>query len=453
MSTPHHVVIVGGGFAGLKAAASLKKAPVQVTLLDRRNYHLFQPLLYQVATGGLSPANIASPLREILKRRRNVQVLLAEVVGFRPSEKKLVLCDGEITYDSLVVAAGATNFYFGHDDWEEKAPGLKSLEDATEIRRRIFLAFERAEREKDPARLAASLTFVVIGGGATGVEMAGALAEIACDTLRHNFRTIDPAMSKIILLEGAGRVLPPFAESLSAKAHRALEKLGVVVRTGCIVQNVQPDRVTLLQKGHIEELPTYTVIWAAGVKASPLGQALSESTGAQLDRQGRVIVEPDLSLPGHPEIHVLGDLANFSHQGGKPLPGVAPVAMQQGAYVGGRICDRLAGKATPAFFYKDRGSMATIGRARAVVDLGWVRFNGFLAWWTWLFIHLMNIVAFHNRLLVLLQWAWNYFTMNRSARLITGKSTFSSAYYLPPGPEAANEGKELQDARNSQSCT
>jgi len=421
MSDLHHVVIIGGGFGGLQAAINLKRAPVKVTLLDRRNFHLFQPLLYQVATGSLSPANIASPLREVLKRQKNVQVLLAEVCDIDAAHRQVILRDGAIGFDTLIVAAGARDNYFGHEDWEEFAPGLKTIEDATEIRRRILLAFEAAERDLDPERVKALLTFVIVGGGPTGVEMAGALAEIAHDTLKNNFRRINPAEARIILLEGTDRVLPPFPPPLSSKAKASLERLGVVVRTGALVTDLQVNCVTVRHGEQSETIPTHTIIWAAGVQASPLGKALASATGAGLDRGGRVIVQPDMSLPGHPNIFVIGDLANFSHQTGKPLPGVAPPAMQEGRYVAQLIAARLTGKTMPSFVYKDHGSMATIGRAHAVADLGWIRFSGHLAWLTWLFVHLINIVEFQNRIMVLLQWAWNYFTRHRSARLITGE--------------------------------
>ncbi|HEV3235422.1 MAG TPA: NAD(P)/FAD-dependent oxidoreductase [Gemmataceae bacterium] len=420
MTGQHHVVVVGGGFGGLRLVMSLKRSPVKITLLDRRNFHLFQPLLYQVAMGGLSPANIASPLREILKRQKNVQVLLGEVSDIDPVHHKVILCDEEMTYDSLVLAAGASHHYFGHADWEKLAPGLKTIEDATEIRRRVLLAFEAAERATDLERIKALLTFVVVGGGPTGVEMAGALAEIARDTLKHNFRVINPAESRIILLEGTDRVLPPFPPKLSSKAKASLERLGVTVRTNALVTDIQPDRVMVREGDKTETIPTHTVLWAAGVDASPLGKTLARATGVQLDRSGRVMVQPDLTIPGYPNIFVIGDMANFSHQTGKPLPGVAPTAMQQGKYVAQLITARLAGKTLPPFVYKDHGNLATIGRASAVADLGRLKFSGYLAWLTWLFVHLINIVEYESRVMVLLQWGWNYFTRNRSARLITG---------------------------------
>ncbi|MGH7774925.1 MAG: NAD(P)/FAD-dependent oxidoreductase [Candidatus Binatia bacterium] len=421
MEKRHHVVIIGGGFGGLYAAQSLRSSPVRVTLLDRRNFHLFQPLLYQVATGSLSPANIASPLRMILKQQKNARVLLAEAIDIDVANRRVVLSDGEVGYDTLIVAAGTRHHYFGNDQWEVLAPGLKTVEDATEIRRRIFLAFEAAERETDPKKLRAWLTFVIVGGGPTGVELAGALGEIANDTIKHDFRNINPADACILLLEGADRILPPYPPELSTKAESSLARLGVTVRTGAIVADIQPEAVTIRLGDKTEHIPTRTVLWAAGVQASFLGQVLANATGSELDRAGRVTVEPDLSLPNHPEIFVIGDLANYPHQIGKPLPGVAPVAMQQGRYAARLLERRIRGKPTPPFRYQDRGNMAIVGRAAAVADLGRFRFSGFFAWLAWLFVHLINLVEFENRLLVLIQWGWYYFTRNRAARLITGE--------------------------------
>jgi NADH dehydrogenase len=422
MTASHHVVIVGGGFGGLYAAKSLKRAPVRVTLLDRRNFHLFQPLLYQVATGGLSPANIAAPLRAVLKRQRDTRVLLAEAIDIDLAQRQVRLSDGEIGYDTLIVATGARHHYFGHPEWESAAPGLKTIEDATEIRRRVLLAYEMAEREADPALRRALLTFVVVGAGPTGVELAGTLAELARHTLRQDFRDIDPSTAQIILLEAADRVLPPYPPRLSAKASQALVRLGVTVRTHAVVTDVQAEAVTVRIGDATEIVPCRTVLWAAGVQASPLGAILARATGAALDRAGRITVQLDLSLPGHPEIFVIGDLANFPHQGGKPLPGVAPVAMQQGQYVARLIEARLRGQTLPPFRYRDYGNMATIGRNAAVADFGWLRLSGYLAWLAWLFIHVLKLIEFENRILVLFQWAWNYLTRNRSARLITGSS-------------------------------
>jgi NADH dehydrogenase len=394
---------------------------VAVTLIDRRNFHLFQPLLYQVATGGLSPANIAAPLRAVLQRHANVEVLLAEVVDLDVAGRRVVLRDGALNYDTLIVAAGVRHHYFGHPEWEQLAPGLKTIEDATEIRRRLFSAFEFAEREPDRERMHALLTFVIVGGGPTGVELAGALAEIARDTLRHDFRRINPREARIVLLEATDRILPPYPPQLSAKAAAALARLGVTVWTGALVTDIQPEVVTIRRGEQTERIPAHTILWAAGVEASPLGRVLAQKTGAEVDRAGRVVVEPDLSVRNHPEVFVIGDLATCRGRDGKPLPGVAPVAMQQGHYVARLIESRLRGRTLPPFRYHDRGNMATIGRGAAVADLHWMWLSGSLAWWAWLLIHLMNIVQFHNRLLVLVQWAWSYITRNRAARLITGK--------------------------------
>jgi NADH dehydrogenase len=421
MTSTHRVVIVGGGFGGLQAARSLKRAPVQVTLIDRRNFHLFQPLLYQVATGGLSPANIAAPLRSVLRRQKNVEVILGDAVDIDVAGRRVILSDGEVPYDTLIVAAGATHSYFGRDEWAALAPGLKTVEDATEIRRRILLAFEAAEREPDAKRREAWMTFVLVGGGPTGCELAGALSEIARHTLRDDFRRINPWDAKLILVEASDRVLSAYPPELSAKARESLERLGITVRTGTLVTDIHEDDVVLKSGERTEQVPARTVIWAAGVKASNLGKALATQTGAALDRAGRVSVEPDLTLPAHPEIFVIGDMANYVHQGGKPLPGVAPVAMQQGGYAAKTIDRRLKGKSPlPPFRYKDRGSMATIGRRAAVAQVSRFKLSGFLAWLMWLFVHLIELIEFQNRLLVLIQWAWNYLTFNRSARLITG---------------------------------
>jgi NADH dehydrogenase len=395
---------------------------VRITLVDRRNFHLFQPLLYQVATGSLSPANIAAPLRAVLKRQKNTEVLLAEAVDFDVGNRRVILSDGAVAYDTLIVATGTRHHYFGHDEWENYAPALKTVEDATEIRRRILLAFEAAERECDVDRRRALLTFVIVGGGPTGVELAGAIADLAHHTLRGNFHHINPAHARILLVEGTERVLPTYPPQLSAKAAGALTRLGVTVRTGAIVTDVQPEAATLRIGQTSEPIPAHTILWAAGVEASPLGRMLAKATGAALDRAGRIVVQPDLTLPGHADIFVIGDLANYSHQNGTPLPGVAPVAMQQGRYVAESIERRLHGQTLLPFHYKDRGNMATIGRAAAVVDLGWLRFSGFLAWLAWLFVHLVNLIQFGNRVLVLMQWAGNYFSRNRSARLITGEN-------------------------------
>lgn len=422
MQHPHRVVIVGGGFAGLHAAQSLKNAAVRVTLIDRRNFHLFQPLLYQVATGAVSPANIASPLRQILRDQRNAEVIMAEVADFDTVNKKVILTDGVVDYDTLIVAAGATHSYFGNDQWQHLAPGLKTIEDATEIRQRLLLAFEAAERATDPEEVQAWLNFVIVGAGPTGVELAGALAEIARVTLKGNFRRINPATARIFLVEGTDRVLPPYPSQLSAKAAESLAKLGVTVRTGAMVADIQPEYVTLKSGDTLERIPTHTVVWAAGVKASSLGKSLVAATGAKEDRAGRVMVEADMSIAGHPNIFVVGDLAHYAHVGGKPLPGIAPVAMQQGQYVGHVIKRRILGQVPKAFSYIDYGNMATIGRATAVADIKGLRFSGFMAWMFWLVVHLIKLVGYQNRMLVLMQWAWNYLTFNRSARLITGSA-------------------------------
>jgi len=417
----HRVVIIGGGFGGLYAAQSLKKAPVDVTLLDQRNFHLFQPLLYQVATGWLSPANIASTLRAVLRRQKNTRVLLGQAIDIDLSARRVILSDGSLPYDTLIVATGSWHHYFGHDQWEALAPGLKTVEDATEIRRRIFLAFEAAEREPDAAKRGPLLTFVIVGGGPTGVELAGALAEITRDTLRNDFRTIDPSSARILLLEAADRILTTYPPELSAKAAAFLEREGVTVRTGVLVTDIRRDSVVVREGQRSEEIPCRTALWAAGVKASFLGKVLADASGAKLDRIGRVVVETDLSLPSHPEIFVIGDLANYAHQTGSPLPGVAPVAMQEGKYVAKVIRGRLDGKAIAQFHYRDRGDLAIVGRGTAVADLRKFHLAGFFAWLAWLFVHIVNLIEFENKLLVLIQWGWAYFRRNRAARLITGE--------------------------------
>jgi NADH:ubiquinone reductase (H+-translocating) len=414
------VVIVGGGFGGLAAARVLRGSRFAVTLVDRRNFHLFQPLLYQVATGVLSPANIASPLRGILRRNKNCQVLLAEVTGVDVKHRKVLLADGELDYDALIIASGAQHSYFGNDHWEQFAPGLKTLEDATEIRKRVLSAFERAERETDEAKRRALLTFVIVGAGPTGVELAGALSDIANNTLKHDFRAIDPSTARIILVEGANVALGAYPPELSAKALAALQKLKVTIMLQSRVTDVRADGVMIVRDDKEEFIPSATMIWAAGVAASPLGKKIAEATGATVDRAGRVVVEPDLSLPNFPEIFVIGDLASYSHGVSKPLPGMAPVAMQQGKYLRRRIEELFAGRhASKPFRYFDKGSMAVIGRYAAVAVVGKFKMSGFIAWLGWLFIHLVLITQFRNRLLVLVQWGWTYFTLDRSARLIT----------------------------------
>ena len=419
--SPHHVVIVGGGFGGLYAAQALGKAPVKVTLIDKRNFHLFQPLLYQVATGKLSPADISSPLRGVLSRQKNTKVLMGEVMDVDPKEQKVKLQNEELSYDTLIVATGVSHHYFGNEQWSETAPGLKTVEDALEMRRRIFLAFEAAEKETDPEKRRAWLTFVLVGGGPTGVELAGSLAELAYSTLKNDFRNIDTSEAKILLLEGMDRILPPYPPELSAKAKASLERLGVTVQTNTLVTNIEDNIVSIRRGEQIEQIPAQTILWAAGMKASGMGQVLAEGTGAQLDRAGRVMVNPDLSVPEHPNIFVIGDLANFSHQNGKPLPGVAPVAMQEGLYVARLIEKRLKGDTLPAFHYKDYGSLAVIGRNSAVVDLGFIKFSGFPAWLAWIFVHILFLIEFDNKLIVMIQWGWDYFTRKRGARLITNQ--------------------------------
>src|SRR5580704_16124725 len=371
------VVIVGGGFGGLYAAKRLARAPVSLTLVDRRNFHLFQPLLYQVATGALSPGEIASPLRAVVGRNRNTEVVLGEVRDLDTANRRLILADGEIPYDELIVATGATHSYFGHDEWAAVAPGLKTIENATAIRSKLLAAFERAERETDPAARREWLNFVIVGGGPTGVELAGALAEVANDSLRHDFHHIDPTSAHILLVEGESRLLPAFPPELSAKAEKQLAQLGVHTRTGTRVTGIDEQGVTMSGGGGEEKLAARTVLWAAGVRASSLGKVLANRAGAQLDKVGRVLVEPDLSIAGHPEIRVIGDLANCSRQSGKPLPGVAPVAMQQGRYVARAIVAKIHGKTLPPFHYFNKGNLATIGRNKAVADFGFLRVSGF----------------------------------------------------------------------------
>jgi len=427
-STPR-VVIVGAGFGGLNAARELAKAPLQVTLIDRRNYHTFQPLLYQVATAGLSPGEIAAPVRSILRSDKNVEVLMAEVVGFNLERRTVEIADAGIPYDYLIVAAGASHAYFGHDEWEPFAPGLKTIEDALEIRRRVLLAFELAERQAAAGQAFMPLNFVVVGGGPTGVELAGTLAEISHHALAHEFRSIDPARTHILLIEGGPRVLPAYSEDLSRSAQEQLQKLGVEVRTSAMVTQIEPGAVTVGQT----RLAATVILWAAGVAASPLGKKL----GAPVDRAGRVPVQPDLSLPRHPEVFVIGDLASAKDEHGKMLPGVAPVAIQQGKFVAklireeikhvgtaapGRPVEQSSTAPRPAFHYWDKGSLATIGRAAAVAEFGKIHISGFLAWLAWLFVHILFLIGFRNRILVFIQWAWSYVTYERGARLITGST-------------------------------
>jgi len=444
-----HVVIIGAGFGGIKAAQAFKDAPVRVTVVDRRNHHLFQPLLYQVATATLNPSDIAYPIRSILRSQRNADVLLAEVARVDPARRVVIFDDGEeLAYDYLIVATGATHSYFGHDEWERLAPGLKTIEDATQIRRRMLFAFEAAEREdEDPVARREWLTFVVVGAGATGVEIAGALIEVAKKTLAADFRHIDPQNARVIVVEGGPRVLSAYPEVLSTKARQQLEDLGVEVRTGAVVTKIDEHGVVVkVSDGtpHEERINARTVLWGAGVKASPLGASLA----APLDRAGRVKVTPNLSVPGHPEIFVVGDLAAVENDG-KPVPGVAPAAMQMGRYAAGIVLRRVDGRPPEEddpFEYLDKGSLATIGRRKAVADLpGGIRLSGFIAWAAWLAIHIFFLIGFRNRVLVMINWAWSYFTFQRGARLITGghmpaldgKSDGKAA--IPPTTEAAQK--------------
>ncbi|NJR51411.1 MAG: NAD(P)/FAD-dependent oxidoreductase [Leptolyngbyaceae cyanobacterium CSU_1_3] len=422
----HRVIIIGGGFGGLYAAKALGSSSAEVTLIDKRNFHLFQPLLYQVATGTLSPADISSPLRSILSRHKNVRVLMEEVVDIDPVAQKVTLRKEELLYDTLIVATGVSHHYFGNDQWKDNAPGLKTIEDALEMRRRIFVAFEAAEKETDPEKRQSWLTFVVVGGGPTGVELAGAIAELAIKTLKEDFRTIDTTETKILLIEGLDRILPPYDPELSAKAEAALTERGVTVQTQTKVTNIANNEVTIERNHQIEQIPAQTILWAAGVKASAMGKILAERTGAHLDRVGRVVVEPDLSVANHPNIFVIGDLANFAHQGEKPLPGVAPVAMQEGQYIARLIKARLKGNSLPAFSYSDVGSLAVIGQNSAVVDLGFVKFSGIVAWLVWVVAHIYYLIEFDNKLVVMIQWGWSYITRNRGARLITGDDAIGS---------------------------
>jgi NADH dehydrogenase len=410
------VVIVGGGFGGLQAAKALADAPVQVTLVDRRNHHLFQPLLYQVATAALSPADIAQPIRSVLRGQRNVDVVLAEVDAIDVAAKEVLLDEEQQTrrlpYDYLILAAGANHAYFGHDEWAPNAPGLKTLEDALAIRRRILLSFEEAERERDSVRRKALMTFVVVGGGPTGVEMAGAIAEIARFSLARDFRHIDTRDARVILIEAGTELLAAFPDRLSRQALRDLERLGVDVQFGKPVTAIAADTVTVGD----ETIPANTIIWAAGVQSSPLGRSL----GVELDRAGRVLVNRDLSIPGHPEIFVIGDMASLEDSRGRPLPGVAQVAMQQGAWAASNIVRAIEGKPARPFRYRDLGNMATIGRNSAVADIRGLRLTGFVAWLAWAVVHILNLIGFRNRVLVALQWLWSYLTFQRGARLITG---------------------------------
>jgi NADH:ubiquinone reductase (H+-translocating) len=457
MTDPHRVVVVGGGFGGLAAVRRLRRAGTAITLIDRRNFHLFQPLLYQVATGSLTGGEIASPLRGLLKRRRDVRVMLAGVTEVDLAARNVRIDpvgDGDealIPYDTLIVAGGASHAYFGHDEWEELAPGLKSLEDAIEIRRRILTAFEAAEADDDPAQRSAWLTFVVVGAGPTGVELAGQIGEIARDTLRHDFRSIDPGSARILLVEGAERVLTAFHPRLSARAADALRELGVTVVVGALVRGIDPGGVTVQHRhGSEERIPARTVLWAAGVQASPLAQLLAEASGAPLDPAGRVTVRPDLTLPSHHEVLALGDMVRVSDGRGDvlPLPGVAPVAMQQGRYAAEVVERRLAGRAaaTP-FRYSDKGNLATIGRLRAVGQVKGVRLSGLVAWLAWLGIHLFYLTGLQNRVLVMLRWIVSFVTRGRGARLITPSEPSPPA--SPVASPASGSATEGAAARRS----
>jgi NADH:ubiquinone reductase (H+-translocating) len=417
-----HVVIIGGGFGGLYAARRLRRAPVRVTLIDQRNHHLFQPLLYQVAMAGLSAGDIAYPIRAILRRQANTSVVLAKVEAIEIATRTVRTADGDaLHYDYLVLAAGASHAYFGHDEWEGFAPGLKSLEDALEIRRRVLLAFEHAERERYAAERGALMTFVVVGGGPTGVELAGALADIARSVLVSDFRSIDPREARIVLVEAGPRILPSFPEQLSAAAQASLARLGVDVLTGRAVTEVDAGGVAI----GAERIDARTVLWAAGVAASPLSRTL----GVPLDRSGRVLVERDLSIPGHPEVFVIGDLVSLrDEKTGKPVPGLAPAAMQEGRRAADNIVRRIAGKPTEPFRYVDKGNLATIGKASAVADFGFLRISGLIAWVLWIVVHILFLIGFRNRVIVMFEWAWAYFTSQRGARLITGEVG------PPPGP-------------------
>jgi NADH:quinone reductase (non-electrogenic) len=437
-----HIIIIGGGFAGLYAAKTLKRAAVDITLIDKRNFHLFQPLLYQVATGGLSPGDIASPLRAVLKNQRNTRVIMGSVIDLDCKKRKVFLKDKTLDYDYLIVATGVRHAYFGNDQWEDIAQGLKTIEDAVEMRRRLFYAFEAAEQETNLEKQKQWLNFVLIGGGPTGVELAGALAELAKHTLKNNFRNINPAHANIHLVEGMDRILSVYPEKLSTKAHSSLEKLGVIIHTNTLVTDIDQNSATMRHKKQKINISTKTVFWAAGVQASLLGNILGEKAEAKLDRIGRIEVEPDLSITGYPEIFVVGDLANFKHQTGNPLPGVAPVAMQQGLYVAKRINQKLKGKKHKPFHYHNRGAMAVIGRAAAIADLKFFMFSGYPAWFIWLFIHIMYLVGYQNRILVFIQWAIYYFTRNRGARLIT-EQHLSVLKALKKKEENKNRGEEV----------
>jgi len=438
------VVVVGSGFGGLEAARNLAKLPLQVTLIDRKNHHTFQPLLYQVATAGISPAEIAAPIRWILRGRKNVEVLMDEVVGFDLNRKIVQLPDLEIPYDYMVVAAGAQHSYFGHDEWEPLAPGLKTVEDALEIRRRVLLAFELAEKQVVAGEPQSMLNFVIVGGGPTGVELAGTLAEIAHRVLRDEFRSIDPKRTRILLLEGGPRILPAYAPDLSESAVRQLQKLGVEVRVPAMVTRIDPGAVWV----GTERISAAVILWAAGVAASSLGKKLEAPT----DRAGRVLVNPDLSVPNYPEVFVIGDLATLKDEHGNTLPGVAPVAIQEGRYVAKAIANDLRKSPRQTFRYIDKGSLATIGRAAAVAQFRKLHISGYFAWLAWLFVHIFFLIGFRNRLIVLIQWAWSYFTYQRGARLITGDTTIPGWPNVTADSETSIATAKLRDNKGSSSA-
>jgi NADH dehydrogenase len=430
------VVIVGGGFGGLNAARPLVRDGVHITIVDRKNHHTFQPLLYQVATAGLSPGEIAAPIRSIFRGDSNVICLLEEVEGFDLDRRLVKTSEQDLPYDYLIVAAGATHAYFGHDEWEPYAPGLKTIEDALEIRRRVLLAFELAERQAVSGASTEPLNFVVVGAGPTGVELAGTLAEINRHVLAYEFRSIDPSRARILLLEGGPRVLPAYAEDLSRSAEEQLRHLGVEVRISTLVTQIEPGAVRIGETRIVAPV----ILWAAGVAASPLGRKL----GAPCDRAGRVEVQPDLSIPGHPEVFVIGDLATLKDENGRPLPGVAPVAMQEGTYVAKTIGRDLEGQPRESFQYWDKGSLATIGRAAAVAQFGKIHVSGFVAWLAWLFIHIFFLIGFRNRILVFIQWAWSYVTYERGARLITGSTTLPGWSGMYPSEQTVPDRAEDQ---------
>jgi NADH dehydrogenase len=415
------VVIIGGGFGGLSAARALDKASVEITLIDRRNFHLFQPLLYQVATGGLSPADISFPLRAIFKKQKNIKIVLGEVIDIDTWKGEVVLPTFSLSYDILIISAGAQYHYFGNNSWKKYAPGLKSIEDATFIRSQILRAFERSEFETDPHKQAALLSFLIIGGGPTGVELAGAIAELARETLLNDFRNINPLDARIIIIESQDRILPPYPPELSIKAAKSLQRLGVEIMTNSIVTHVTNQSVTVKSDKNEFTIPASTMLWAAGVKATGIGELLSKTITVETDKAGRIIVQPDCSIPGADNIFIIGDLAHFKDKNENVLPGLAPVAMQQGRYVGKLIKKRIKNRRTIKFQYKDKGNLTVIGRSSAVAFRGKIQLWGFTAWLLWVILHLLFLVGFENRLLVCIQWAFNYFTRNRSARLITGE--------------------------------